>query len=79
MEVVQQIGSDSFAPGHGVLIGKTKTGSSTCGSYNCFVWYIDANPQDINQVDFVKADGTVRSRRRSATSARPTTARSTPA
>ena len=31
MEVVQQIGSDSFAPGHGVLIGKSKTGSSTCG------------------------------------------------
>ena len=32
MEVVQQIGSDSFAPGHGVLIGKSKTGSSTCGT-----------------------------------------------
>jgi hypothetical protein len=58
MEVVQQIGSDSFAPGHGVLIGKSKTGSSTCGSYSCFVWYIDSNPQDINQVDYVKADGT---------------------
>ena len=54
MEVVQQIGSDSFAPGHGVLIGKTKTGSSTCGSFSCFVWYIDSNPQDINQVDFVQ-------------------------
>ena len=54
MEVVQQIGSDSFAPGHGVLIGKTKTSSSTCGSYNCFVWYIDSNPQDINQVDYVQ-------------------------
>ena len=25
MEVVQQVGSDSFAPGHGVLIGKSKT------------------------------------------------------
>jgi hypothetical protein len=58
MEVVQQIGSDSFAPGHGVLIGKSKTSSSTCGSYSCFVWYIDSNPQDINQVDFVRADGT---------------------
>ena len=58
MEVVQQIGSDSFAPGHGVLIGKTKTASSTCGSFSCFVWYIDSNPQDINQVDYVKADGT---------------------
>ena len=61
LEVVQQIGSDSFAPGHGVLIGKTKnitTNSSTCGSFFCFLWYIDANPQDINQVDFVRADGT---------------------
>src|SRR3954466_2523611 len=36
MEVVQQVGSDSFAPGHGVLIGKSKTGSSTCGTYSCF-------------------------------------------
>ena len=59
MEVVQQIGSDSFAPGHGVLIGKSKTGSSTCGTYSCFVWYIDSNPQDIDQVDHVKADGTI--------------------
>jgi hypothetical protein len=59
MEVVQQIGSDSFTPGHGVLIGKSKTGSSTCGTYSCFVWYIDSNPQDIDQVDFVRPDGTV--------------------
>ena len=54
MEVVQQIGSDSFVPGHGVLIGKSKTGSSTCGTYSCFIWYIDSNPQDIDQVDFVQ-------------------------
>jgi M6 family metalloprotease-like protein len=59
MEVVQQIGADSFDPGHGVLIGKSKTGSSTCGSYSCFVWYIDSHPEDINQVDFVRPDGTV--------------------
>jgi hypothetical protein len=59
MEVVQQIGSDSFAPGHGVLIGKSKTSSSTCGTYSCFVWYIDSNPQDIDQVDFVRPDGSV--------------------
>ena len=61
MEVVQQIGSDSFTPGHGVLVGKSKTSSSTCGnqSFSCFVWYIDSNPQDINQVDHVKADGTI--------------------
>jgi M6 family metalloprotease-like protein len=58
MEVVQQIGSDSYAPGHGVLIGKTKNSNSSCGSFNCFVWYIDSNPQDIDQVDYLKADGT---------------------
>ncbi|HET6550190.1 MAG TPA: M6 family metalloprotease domain-containing protein [Solirubrobacter sp.] len=59
MEVVQQIGSDSFTPGHGVLLGKSKNSSSTCGTFNCFVWYIDSNPQDIDQVDFVRPDGTV--------------------
>src|SRR5689334_2481587 len=58
MEVVQQIGSDSYAPGHGVLIGKSKNTNSSCGSFSCFVWYIDSNPQDINQVDYLKADGT---------------------
>ena len=58
MEVVQQIGSDSYSPGHGVLIGKSKNANSSCGTFNCFVWYIDSNPQDINQVDYLKADGT---------------------
>ena len=57
VEVVQQIGADSFVGGHGVLLGKTKN-SSNCGSFSCSLWYIDANPQDINQVDYVKADGT---------------------
>ncbi|HEY6891933.1 MAG TPA: hypothetical protein VI300_29295, partial [Solirubrobacter sp.] len=59
MEVVQQIGSDSFSPGHGVLISKTKNTASSCGSSSCFVWVIDAHPEDINKVDFVAADGTV--------------------
>ncbi len=58
LEVVQQIGSDSFSPGHGVLISKTKTTSSSCGSSSCFVWVIDAHPEDVNKVDFVAADGT---------------------
>ncbi len=44
MEVVQQIGSDSFSPGHGVLISKTKNTASSCGSSSCFVWVIDAHP-----------------------------------
>jgi M6 family metalloprotease-like protein len=58
MEVVQQIGSDSFDPGHGVLISKTKNASSSCGSYSCFVWVVDSHPEDINRVDFVRPDGT---------------------
>src|SRR3954466_13410660 len=63
MEVVQQIGSDSFDPGHGVLISKTKNGSSSCGTgvpqtFTCFVWVIDSHPDDINRVDFVRPDGT---------------------
>ena len=53
MEVVQQIGSDSFDPGHGVLISKTKNTTSSCGTFSCFVWVVDAHPEDINQVDFV--------------------------
>ena len=53
MEVVQQIGSDSFDPGHGVLISKTKNAASSCGSFNCFVWVVDAHPEDINRVDYV--------------------------
>ena len=58
VEVVQKIGADSFVGGHGVLLGKTKNSSSTCSSFACSLWYIDANPQDINQVDYLKADGT---------------------
>src|SRR3954453_20298819 len=62
MEVVQQIGSDSFDPGHGVLISKTKNGSGNCGShptaFGCFVWVVDSHPDNINRVDFVRPDGT---------------------
>jgi M6 family metalloprotease-like protein len=59
MEAVQQIGSDSFAPGHGVLITKVKNSSSNCGNnVNCFAWVIDSHPEDIDHVDFVRPDGT---------------------
>ncbi|WP_372517884.1 immune inhibitor A domain-containing protein [Solirubrobacter phytolaccae] len=58
LEVVQQIGSDSFLPGHGVLIAKAKDRSSSCGSFRCSLWYVDANPRDIDQVDYVRPDGT---------------------
>ncbi len=58
LEVVQQIGSDSFLPGHGVLIAKAKDRSSSCGTYTCSLWYVDANPHDIDRVDYVRPDGT---------------------
>ena len=60
MEVVQQIGSDSFDPGHGVIITKIKTSESqSCGgSVNCFAWVIDSHPDDIAHIDFIKPDGT---------------------
>ena len=58
-EVVQQIGSDSFDPGHGVLLAKAKTAeSNSCGTFTCFDWVIDSHPADINMVDFVGPDGT---------------------
>jgi hypothetical protein len=58
LEVVQRIGSDSFLPAQGVLIAKAKDRASSCGSYTCFLWYVDAHPRDIDQVDFVRPDGT---------------------
>ena len=60
MEVVQQIGSDSYDPGHGVLISKTKTASLQLRRrrLSCFAWVIDSHPEDINHVDFIKPDGT---------------------
>jgi M6 family metalloprotease-like protein len=58
-EVVQQIGSDSFDPGHGVILAKTKTAeNNSCGTAACFVWIIDSHPNDINHVDFIRPDGT---------------------
>lgn len=58
LEVVQRIGSDSFLPGQGVLIAKVKDRASSCGSYRCSLWYVDADPRDIGKVDFVRPDGT---------------------
>lgn len=52
MEVVDQMGTDSFTADSGVLLAKTKNSSSPNK------WTIDANPQDMNQVDYYQADGT---------------------
>jgi M6 family metalloprotease-like protein len=53
-EVVDRMGSDSFTPDSGVLISKGKTSDRT----QPFQWVIDANPQDINVVDFIRPNGT---------------------
>lgn len=53
VEVVDRMGFDSFTPDSGVLVNKTKNRDSAP-----FIWTIDANPQDIDQTDFVRPDGT---------------------
>lgn len=60
LEVVQRIGYDSFCPDNGVLIAKNKDKESSNGgpnSFNCFNWVIDAHPEDINKVDYIRPDG----------------------
>jgi M6 family metalloprotease-like protein len=58
LEVTDQVGSDSFQADSGVLIEKNKNNSSSCGSFNCFAWIVDAHPEDINMVDFIRPGGT---------------------
>ena len=60
LEVVQRIGYDSFTPSSGVLITKNKDQASPVGgpnSFDLFNWVIDANPQDIQVVDFTRPNG----------------------
>ena len=52
LEVVDRVGPDSFVSDSGVLI----THSRTSGSPR--VWMVDANPEDIGMVDYVRPDGT---------------------
>src|SRR5690625_4062450 len=53
VEVVDRMGSDSFTPDSGVLLAKTKNKDDAP-----FIWVKDANPQDIEMVDFTRPDGT---------------------
>ncbi|HMA53509.1 MAG TPA: peptidase M6, partial [Acidobacteriota bacterium] len=61
LEVVQRIGYDSFTPDNGVLIAKNKDGlrgrNGGPNEFNSYIWVIDAHPEDINVVDYVKPDG----------------------
>jgi M6 family metalloprotease-like protein len=52
LEVVDRVGNDSFTPGHGVLLSKSRTS----GTPNA--WIIDPRPQDIGMIDFYRPDGT---------------------
>src|SRR5699024_5646787 len=53
IEVVDRIGFDSFTPDSGVLMAKTKNAESAPN-----IWVVDANEEDIGEVDFVRPDGT---------------------
>ncbi|MFC5749486.1 M6 family metalloprotease domain-containing protein [Actinomadura rugatobispora] len=53
LEVVDRMGFDSFTPDSGVLLSKTKDADDAP-----FIWVKDANPQDIDKVDFVLPNGT---------------------
>jgi M6 family metalloprotease-like protein len=53
VEVVDRMGADSFTPDAGVLLSKTKDQDRAP-----FQWVVDANPQDIETIDFYRPDGT---------------------
>ncbi|MFD1050280.1 peptidase M6, partial [Kibdelosporangium lantanae] len=53
VEVIDRVGADSFTPDSGVMVSKTKNADAAP-----FVWTVDAHPEDIHTVDFVRPDGT---------------------
>lgn len=60
LEVVQRIGYDSFAPDGGVLLARTKDDlrgrNGGPNEFNSFIWVIDAHPEDIDMIDYVKPE-----------------------
>jgi M6 family metalloprotease-like protein len=61
LEVVQRIGYDSFTPDNGVLVAKNKDSlrgrNGGPNEFNSYIWVIDAHPEDIQMVDYVKPNG----------------------
>jgi len=61
LEVVQRIGYDSFTPDNGVLIAKNKDTlhgfNGGPNAFNSYIWVIDAHPEDIKMVDYIKPNG----------------------
>ncbi|MDH5467934.1 MAG: hypothetical protein OEY25_11000 [Candidatus Aminicenantes bacterium] len=61
LEVIQRVGYDSFTPDNGVLIAKNKDSlrgrNGGPNAFNSYIWVIDAHPEDINMVDYIKPNG----------------------
>lgn len=62
LEVVQRIGYDSFTPDNGVLLAKFKDEprrgrNGGPNGFNSYIWVIDAHPEGIDMVDYVKPNG----------------------
>jgi M6 family metalloprotease-like protein len=61
LEVVQRIGYDSFTPDNGVLLALNRDNlrvrNGGPNAFNSFIWVIDAHPEDMNRVDFVRPNG----------------------
>jgi len=61
IEVVQRIGYDSFTPDAGVLLALNRDAlrGSNGGpnAFNSFIWVVDAHPEDMAAVDFVRPGG----------------------
>jgi hypothetical protein len=61
MEVVQRMGNDSYTPDNGVLMAKNKDSlrgrNGGPNAFNSYIWVIDAHPEDISMVDYVKPNG----------------------
>jgi hypothetical protein len=53
VEVVDRVGFDSFQTDSGVLLAKTKDAERSPN-----IWVVDSHPEDIEQVDFIRPDGT---------------------
>jgi len=61
LEVVQRIGYDSFTPDNGVLLAMNRDSArgnnGGPNAFNSFIWVIDAHPEDIDRVDYVRPNG----------------------
>ncbi|GAA4686380.1 M6 family metalloprotease domain-containing protein [Promicromonospora umidemergens] len=52
MEVVDRVGNDSFTAGHGVLLAQNQPRGTPRE------WLVDANPENIDRIDYYRPDGT---------------------